>query len=155
MTFPHVITLSSSFPLQGMIMICVITLVNKWQTKLLLMDVITATFKSAYRDPRRPSRLLLFGNCGNSFEGFWRHRAYKNEAHEWRDNPDTKSTKTKQRKKTLIGFSQSYYGNYALGCEHHKFHSSPLYIGADLHLIINGYALPPPAPIYRSIAAAL
>lgn len=66
----------------------------------------------------RPNGLFLFRNCGNSFEGFWRHGAYKNGAHEWRDNPDTKSTKNQIKKKTLIGFLKSYYGNYALGREH-------------------------------------
>lgn len=124
------------------IIFCIITLVNKWH---LFMGVthkpipITATFQISLRP--RSNGLFLFGNCGNSFEGIRRHGASKNEEHGWRDNPDTKSTKTKifnRIFKILLWKLRPW-----LWAPQTKFHSSSLYVGEGLNLIIKGYALYP------------
>lgn len=97
----------------------VTSLVSKWQTEISSLGYRQLyVFHVPFSVSSEPSE-WFWGNWGNSFEGFLRYSAYKNEAPKWKDNPDTKSMKTK----TLIGFSKSYYANYILGCECHKQNS--------------------------------
>lgn len=124
------------------IIFCIITLVNKWH---LFMGVthkpipITATFKSVYAQGQMDcfsletaeTPLREFGDTG--------HPRMRSTG--WRDNPDTKSTKTKifnRIFKILLWKLRPW-----LWAPQTKFHSSSLYVGEGLNLIIKGYALYP------------
>lgn len=144
MTFHLVITLSA-FPL------LIITLVNKWH---LFMGVthkpipITATFKSVYAQGQM--------DCFSLETAETPLREFGDTGHPRMRSTDggTILTQNPQKQKFLIGFSKSYYGNYALGCERHKqnsIHHHCTWGKASISLSRDTHCTP--AQIHRTIAA--
>lgn len=134
------------------IIFCIITLVNKWH---LFMGVthkpipITATFKSVYAQGQM--------DCFSLETAETPLREFGDTGHPRMRSTDggTILTQNPQKQKFLIGFSKSYYGNYALGCERHKqnsIHHHCTWGKASISLSRDTHCTP--AQIHRTIAAA-